>query len=202
MAGNIREKLDDVIRRYKNVTDLVYNNSGIMSRFENTGTVSVVQARNLGAVGVAARASGLKRDVRASHPFQAYTAMQYSPSSLETGDVLARGYLRKLEVDLSYSVIMNLLEGFQGPGAEVSPKPDYHMKFRTDTLAVSLTEGWRGEISHCILTDAKGDVLASRIKDPSVHNWTMLALAVRGAEISDFPLCNKSFNLSYCGHDL
>ncbi len=202
MAGNIREKLNDVIRRYKNVTDLVYNNSGILSRFENTGAVSVVQARNAGAVGVAARASGMKRDVRASHPFQAYTAMQYSPSSLDTGDVLARGYMRKLEVDLSFSVIMNLLEGFQGPGSEASPKPDYRMKFKPDTLAVSLTEGWRGEISHCILTDEKGEVLAVRIKDPSVHNWTLLALAVRGAEISDFPLCNKSFNLSYCGHDL
>lgn len=202
MAANIREKLEEVIRRYKNVTDLVYNNSGILSRFENTGTVSVVQARNTGAVGVAARASGMKRDVRASHPFQAYTAMQYSPAGLDTGDVLARGYMRKLEVDSSFSVIMKLLERFRESRSEVSPKPDYRMRFKPDTLAVSLAEGWRGEISHCILTDEKGETLASRIKDPSVHNWTMLALAVRGAEISDFPLCNKSFNLSYCGHDL
>ncbi|MCI0523001.1 MAG: NADH-quinone oxidoreductase subunit C [Bacteroidales bacterium] len=202
IAGHLMENLNEVRKRFNNVTDLVYNNTGILSRFENTGTVSHTQARHIGAVGMAARASGLKRDVRASHPFQAYTGMQYTPPGLETGDVLARGYIRKLEADISFGIIMNLLDGLREPGSQLSPKPDYQMKFKPETLSVSLTEGWRGEISHCILTDEKGEVLTSRIKDPSVHNWTMLALAVRGAEISDFPLCNKSFNLSYCGHDL
>jgi Ni,Fe-hydrogenase III large subunit len=63
-------------------------------------------------------------------------------------------------------------------------------------------EGWRGEICHCSVTDETGDISLYKIKDPSIHNWMMLALAVRGEEISDFPVCNKSFNLSYCGHDL
>ena len=67
---------------------------------------------------------------------------------------------------------------------------------------VRTVEGWRGETCHVLLTDAEGRIAAVRIKDPSLHNWLALALAVRGEGISDFPICNKSFNLSYCGHDL
>jgi Ni,Fe-hydrogenase III large subunit len=70
------------------------------------------------------------------------------------------------------------------------------------SLAFGLVEGWRGETCHVLLTDAEGRIAAARIKDPSLHNWLALALAVRGEGISDFPICNKSFNLSYCGHDL
>ena len=73
---------------------------------------------------------------------------------------------------------------------------------RHESLAFGLVEGWRGETCHVLLTDAEGRIAAARIKDPSLHNWLALALAVRGEGISDFPICNKSFNLSYCGHDL
>jgi len=78
------------------------------------------------------------------------------------------------------------------PKAELAP----------DSLAVSLTEGWRGEICHVAITDSKGNLKNYKIVDPSFHNWFGLALALRNQEISDFPLCNKSFNLSYCGYDL
>ncbi|MPN27312.1 hypothetical protein SDC9_174743 [bioreactor metagenome] len=71
-----------------------------------------------------------------------------------------------------------------------------------DSFVISLTEGWRGEICHCALTDKEGKLIKYKIKDPSLHNWMALAQAVRNNEISDFPVCNKSFNLSYCGHDL
>jgi Ni,Fe-hydrogenase III large subunit len=71
-----------------------------------------------------------------------------------------------------------------------------------DSLAVALVEGWRGEIAHVALTDEHGRFARYKVVDPSFHNWMGLALALRGQQISDFPLCNKSFNLSYCGHDL
>ncbi|MDI9630772.1 MAG: hydrogenase, partial [Acidobacteriota bacterium] len=71
-----------------------------------------------------------------------------------------------------------------------------------ESLAVSLVEGWRGEICHVALTDRAGRFARYKIVDPSFHNWSGLARALRGGQISDFPLCNKSFNLSYCGHDL
>jgi Ni,Fe-hydrogenase III large subunit len=69
-------------------------------------------------------------------------------------------------------------------------------------LAVSLIEGWRGELCHVALTDANGRFERYKVVDPSFHNWMGLAYALRNQQISDFPLCNKSFNLSYCGHDL
>ena len=65
-----------------------------------------------------------------------------------------------------------------------------------------MTEGWRGEIVHAVLTDAAGSIRRYKVVDPSFHNWSALAVAMPGNQISDFPLCNKSFNLSYCGHDL
>ena len=73
---------------------------------------------------------------------------------------------------------------------------------RPDRLVVSLVEGWRGEICHVALTDARGRFAHYKVVDPSFHNWFGLAYALRNQHISDFPLCNKSFNLSYCGHDL
>ena len=71
-----------------------------------------------------------------------------------------------------------------------------------DSLVVSMTEGWRGEIVHVAQTGAAGRFARYKVVDPSFHNWMGLAMALRGQEISDFPLCNKSFNLSYCGVDL
>jgi Ni,Fe-hydrogenase III large subunit len=70
------------------------------------------------------------------------------------------------------------------------------------SMAISMVEGWRGEIVHAALTDRTGNISRYKIKDPSFCNWYGLALSVRNNEISDFPLCNKSFNLSYCGNDL
>jgi Ni,Fe-hydrogenase III large subunit len=71
-----------------------------------------------------------------------------------------------------------------------------------DQLIVSLVEGWRGEICHLAITDGGGKFAAYKVVDPSFHNWSGLSMALREQQISDFPLCNKSFNLSYCGHDL
>ena len=95
----------------------------------------------------------------------------------------------------------------------VRPRPAGHLPrqpgprpggpLRPGHLAVALVEGWRGEICHVALTDARGPTFARyKVVDPSFHNWMGLALALRDQQISDFPLCNKSFNLSYCGHDL
>ncbi|MGB8357116.1 MAG: NADH dehydrogenase subunit, partial [Bacteroidales bacterium] len=81
-------------------------------------------------------------------------------------------------------------------------KPVYNYNLRPGSYAASITEGWRGEICHFAVTDSYGNILHYKVKDPSQHNWMALALAVRNQEISDFPVCNKSFNLSYCGHDL
>src|SRR5204863_120260 len=114
-----------------------------------------------------------------------------------TGDVFARAYVRGLEIPRSVAFIRSQLQAFaDGPiRAEAGP-------LQPEQLVVSLVEGWRGEICHVALTDAQGRFSRYKIVDPSFHNWTALAMALRDQQISDFPLCNKSFNLSYCGHDL
>jgi Ni,Fe-hydrogenase III large subunit len=89
----------------------------------------------------------------------------------------------------------------QNPKSEIR-NPKYDLNFAPSSLSISLVEGWRGEICHIAVTDDMGKMIHYKAKDPSLHNWMALALAVRNQEISDFPLCNKSFNLSYCGNDL
>ena len=118
-------------------------------------------------------------------------------ATLPNGDVFARAYVRWLESQFSARFIAEQLAGLpegplQAPVAALKP----------NHLCVSIVEGWRGEVCHAALTDAAGRFAHYKIVDPSFHNWGGLALALRGEEISNFPICNKSFNLSYCGHDL
>ena len=118
---------------------------------------------------------------------------------------MARLMMRCREVLQSAAYIDRLLAIYeQKYAATASPcgAPDYAAPLAPSSLSFGLVEGWRGETCHVLVTDPQGAIAANRIKDPSLHNWMGLALAVRGEGISDFPICNKSFNLSYCGHDL
>ena len=195
-------RLDDVHKRFMQIADCIFTSPGILARFEKTGIGTTKQSKLAGAVGMAARTSGIHRDIRTSHPFQYYRTMSYDPVILESGDVFARAMLRKHEIDLSYGVIKKLLALHRNLKSVELPKPEYELKLSPDSLGISITEGWRGEICHTCITGSNGNMELYKIKDPSLHNWLVLALAVREQEISDFPVCNKSFNLSYCGHDL
>ncbi|MCC8062132.1 MAG: NADH dehydrogenase subunit, partial [Rikenellaceae bacterium] len=118
------------------------------------------------------------------------------------GDLLSRLKMRLREAEVSYAMIVAGCKELAGKWFEGYPAPDYTRALAGESLVFSLAEGWRGEICHAALTDGAGELAAYKVYDPSLHNWTMLALSVRGAQISDFPVSNKSFNLSYCGHDL
>jgi Ni,Fe-hydrogenase III large subunit len=169
-----------------------------LSRFERTGTLKYEQLLSIGTVGISARMNALNRDIRTSHPYGLYSEFDHQPVLKHHGDVYSRVQIRKTEVLQSISYIRQLLTK-----VPVARKPDTTpVHLNNGSFAISLTEGWRGEICHAAITDDKGEVLLYKIKDPSFHNWLALALAVRNNEISDFPVCNKSFNLSYCGHDL
>ena len=169
-----------------------------LSRFERTGTVSIENTVAIGSVGMAARASGLSRDIRSSHPHDQYHALKHVPIVKRHGDVYSRLQIRKQEVPQSIEYLRELMTRVPDFSAEPEPLGTP----QPDSFTVSLVEGWRGEICHCAITDARGELLMYKVKDPSFHNWMALAMAVRNNEISDFPVCNKSFNLSYCGHDL
>jgi len=170
----------------------------VLARLERTGTVTAGTAERIGAVGMIARTSGLIRDIRWTHPYLLYGRMNHMPIIKHHGDVYSRTQIRKHEITQSIRYLHDLVQQIPEtikPGKSLG-RP------RGGSLVISLTEGWRGEICHCAITDTSGELALYKIKDPSVHNWMALALAVRNNDISDFPICNKSFNLSYCGHDL
>ncbi len=200
-AAMIRSNIADIRRRYNEVRLDMKESPSLLARFEQCGVVPREEMLRIGGVGTAARASGLLRDLRSTHPFGVYTDMICHDSIVKRhGDVMARLMMRCREVLQSADYIESLLSGYE-PAAAV-PEPRYDAPLAADALSFSLVEGWRGEICHVALTDARGSIVKYKIKDPSLHNWLALALAVRGEGLSDFPICNKSFNLSYCGHDL
>jgi Ni,Fe-hydrogenase III large subunit len=175
----------------------LWNSNSVRARFELTGTVSAQQAAEIGLVGVAARASGLVRDVRFDHPAGWHRFAPVPVAVWPDGDVLARARVRWLEIQRSAKFIEEqLATPAEGELFSTLAPP------AADTLAVTLVEGWRGEVCHVALTDSAGKFRRYKIVDASFHNWLGLALAMRGQAISDFPICNKSFNLSYCGFDL
>jgi Ni,Fe-hydrogenase III large subunit len=194
------ERLDAAMRDLRASVDLLWGSPSVLARFEGTGILSADQAREIGLVGPAARATGLSRDARLNHPTGLYRFVQVPIARWPSGDVFARAWVRWLEIERSAEFVRGLLRGALPEGPTRAPLDG--RRLAPDRLCVSLVEGWRGEICHVAVTDAAGSFSAYEVIDPSVHNWTGLELALRGQQISDFPLCNKSFNLSYCGADL
>ncbi len=194
----IKNNLTDIWIQVRQVAATMFNNSGTLSRLEQTGVVTEETALSLGLVGMAARSSNLKRDARNNHPSGCYTEFPIPMRVLDSGDVYARAWLRYLEISDSIHWILDILNHIPpvNPLVQDIPLP------AADSLTLSLVEGWRGEILHAVITDETGQVICYKIIDPSFHNWNALAMSVRANGISDFPLCNKSFNLSYCGFDL
>lgn len=198
LAARLKEVLAAFEPDFTEMNTELFKLPSALSRFERTGIVSLEDITSIGAVGMAARASGLKRDIRYSHPYSLYSEISHEPIIKHHGDVYSRVQVRKEEVWQSIKYIRNLIDNVPEYNAN-----DITVKaLKPDSFAISMVEGWRGEICHCALTDNKGELMLYKVKDPSFHNWLALALAVRNNEISDFPICNKSFNLSYAGHDL
>jgi Ni,Fe-hydrogenase III large subunit len=196
-ANELEEKLRGALADVDEAAGWLWESNSVRSRFEGTGPVFTEQATALGLVGVAARASGLVRDVRFDHPAGWHRFGQVPVAVWPGGDVFARAMVRWLEIQRSGKFLKEQLAA--PPEGEIRAE---NGPLAPDTLAVALVEGWRGEICHAALTDEQGRFRRYKITDPSFHNWIGLALAMRGQAISDFPICNKSFNLSYCGFDL
>lgn len=203
LAEKLHHLLIDVENRFTPMANRMFALPTVLMRLENIGQVTESQMRTIGAVGMAARMVNIPRDIRITHPFDAFKNLPIEMQTVNTGDVLARAQLRRQEVETSVGYMRSLahrLTESDAPSAKPIPANELHLK--PSAFSVSLTEGWRGEICHCCVTDSAGQVAHYKIKDPSVHNWLALALSLRDLEISDFPINNKSYNLSYCGHDL
>lgn len=196
-VSELRRRIEAAQRDVNVAVNLMWDTPSVLARFEETGALSSQTALELGLVGPAARACGLERDVRQEFPTGIFRFVQIPMSIGETGDVFARAFVRWLEIQRSLIFILDELQRLPAGKhcIEVAPPP-------ANRIAVAMVEGWRGEICHVATTDSAGRFSRYKIVDPSFHNWMGLAIALRGQEISDFPLCNKSFSLSYCGHDL
>lgn len=197
LARTFVKRLQVLEKETRGAIELCFDSPSVLARFESVGTIHIDDAEALGLVGVAARACGLVRDARLHHPFGALEDQFDTPVIEIDGDVFARGNVRRREIYASLELISQLVRQLPA-GALKTPIG----ALAADSLAVSLCEGWRGEVVHVAMTDMTGRIDRYKIVDPSFHNWSGLALALRGQQISDFPLCNKSFNLSYCGFDL
>jgi Ni,Fe-hydrogenase III large subunit len=197
MAAEMRGRLESLRADIAPVASLMFANASVLARLEGVGTVTPEQCQTMGFVGPVARSCGVMRDVRHDHPHGIYRFAHIPVSLSSGGDVHARALVRWLEVQRSLEFTIEQLQAL--------PRGEPRVSFgalRPDELVVALQEGWRGEIVHTVITDDRGAIRRHKVTDPSFHNWTALALSLPGNQISDFPLCNKSFNLSYAGHDL
>ncbi len=194
----LMERINELEPQVRHVLDLLLLTPSVLSRFESCGVVKTEDAEKLGLVGPAGRASGLAYDARRCFPTEYYPHLYIPENPKSSCDVHARARVRADEILQSINLIKSLL----ARPIETRCVDGGPFKLAPSSFVVTVNEAWRGELSHCVITDADGGILRYKIKDPSFHNWNGLAMALRNTGISDFPLNNKSFNLSYCGVDL
>ncbi len=171
----------------------------LLNRLKGTGVLSRGIAEEHGVVGLAARAVGVANDARYTHPYAAYGELLVGEMALEQGgDAYTRFQVRIKEVGASIELIRKALAGLPEDGLALPAK----LVLKKGALAVGAVEGWRGEIIYFVKTDHGGNIDRVAVRDPSFMNWGALGHAGAGNVVPDFPLINKSFNLSYSGNDL
>jgi len=168
-----------------------------VSTLQGTGRLTGKTAREMQVVGMVARASGIDADARRDAPFAPYDTLDVRAPVYETGDVWARTMVRLDEARESARLLGLMLNALP-PGDTRAPVG----ALRAGEHATIVVEGWRGPLWYWALAGGPETLARVKVVDPSFHNWSALAAAMPGNQISDFPLCNKSFNLSYAGHDL
>ena len=213
--GGVRFAITDALRRdllatleafakdVAEVNELMLGARSVQARLKGVGVVSRRAAEEIGLVGLVARASGVPVDTRAGLPGDPYTAHPIAVLTEDGGDCWARLTLRMREIDESLRWLTQVLQATDlGPDGADSRTIAPIGPLREHTLCISVREGFRGPVIHALETGPDGRLLHYKVQDPSLPNWFGLALAVRDNGISDFPICNKSFDLSYCGNDL
>lgn len=180
------------------IVELALSNTLVRDRFAGTAVLSAQQVRDVGVLGYVARASGVDHDARRDHPFHDITSTMPAVTRSE-GDVLARFLVRAGEIRTSIELLRQLIPA-AGAGTASRDAP---IRLPAGQVSgVGLVEGWRGTITHRVELAQDGTVARLKIVDPSFLNWPALPLALSDTIVPDFPLTNKSFNLSYAGNDL
>jgi Ni,Fe-hydrogenase III large subunit len=193
----ILEELDRLEKDFERLIVIYDENSSLEDRLRDTGVLKPARARDLGMVGIVARASGLNLDCRIDNPFPPYDGIIVKVPVLISGDVHARAWIRVEEVRESIRIIREVLRTL--PTGRTSAAVGFPLPDRSGFAAV---EGWRGEILYWVQSGPKGEINRCMVRDPSSLNWLGLEQCIHGNIVPDFPVCNKSFNQSYSGHDL
>jgi len=199
MSHKIIKMLNDVKKTVDKMTQATFGSSTVVSRLEKTGVLNTETAQELNMVGLIARSCSLMLDSRFDFKDEFYSGLKRT-SFKATNDAFSRFRIRYKEVKESIRFVGKMLDELQKYKDEKLCVPINPLK--ENSFAISITEGWRGEVVHIAFTDRFGKISKYKIKDPSFNNWWGLMMAVRNNGISDFPLCNKGFDLSYCGFDL
>ena len=193
IAGFLRE----VWRIFPELVELYDNTASLQDRTVTTGILRAPLAQQFGAGGYVGRASGRAFDVRKALPYPPYDQLQFDIAVQDAGDVDARVRVRIAEIEQSLSLIDQILQRLPGGPVQtaVAPSPGERQE------GVGLVEGFRGDVLVWLRLDGER-VARCHLRDPSWFQWPLLEAVIEGNIVADFPLCNKSFNCSYSGHDL
>lgn len=191
-------ELDVLESDFTELEKMVYVNATFLERVETTGVLSNGIARDHAVMGVVGRASGIDRDIRRDHPFAAYDELPPKVALYQYGDVRGRMRVRVDEIHDSVRLIREIRQRI--PQGSIALQPTGEPA--PGAWALSAVEGWRGEILYMVMAGAKGGIHRCKVRDPSFVNWPAIQYAVLGNIIPDFPVINKSFNMSYAGTDL
>lgn len=192
--------LTDIGIDFSEVIEIAENSASLLNRLKDTGILTYEIVQDYGVLGVAAKAAGIANDTRSDFPYAAYNELKIERVETEKGgDVYARFRVRIKEVYASIALIQHALRRLpEGPISITIEKT----AFKKNAVTISAVEGWRGEIVYFVTTDKNGNISRVAPRDPSFMNWAALGNAGPGNIVPDFPLINKSFNLSYTGNDL
>ncbi len=196
-AAALRAAVERVGRSVLELRRIYDEHAGVRDRFVGAGQVTPELARRLGLTGLAGRASGQDLDLRADCPWPPYDDLRPAKCVLQDGDVAARVAVRFDELQESCGLIGTILSNLPRGATRATVEPP-----ATPALAIGLIEGWRGPVLVALESTAGGGIRRCHPHDPSWQNWPVLEHAIIGNIVPDFPLINKSFNLSYSGHDL
>jgi Ni,Fe-hydrogenase III large subunit/Ni,Fe-hydrogenase III component G len=194
---DILDEMNFISREFEKLVIIFDENSSLEDRTRNTGVLSPEKARDLGVVGIVARASGLNLDCRIQNPFPPYDRIEVKVPVLISGDVHARAWVRIEEIRESIRLVREILRSLPDGEIEAQVNPPI-----PDTAGFAAVEGWRGEIIYWLQSGPKGELNRCMVRDPSSLCWLGLEQSIPDNIVPDFPVCNKSFNQSYSGHDL
>jgi Ni,Fe-hydrogenase III large subunit len=202
LADDGRQAIANVIEHirahFPELIELYDNTASLQDRTVGTGILSPTLARQFGAGGYVGRASGRGFDARRTPGYPPYDELQFDVPVLDEGDVNARVWIRILEIGQSVSIIAQILERLPSGPIQNSPEAPSATDRRE---GVALVEGFRGDVLIWVRVGPDGNIERCHLRDPSWFQWPLLEAVIEGNIVADFPLCNKSFNCSYSGHD-